>query len=74
MDKVLPDGTQPPFLTQAHLLKHEELLDNDLNIGNEEKVKKAQELIQNAVIGLIIVFLSYTVTNFVITNLLATTK
>lgn len=39
MDKVLPDGTQPPFLTQAHLLKHEELLDNDLNIGNEEKTR-----------------------------------
>ena len=41
--------------------------------GNEEKVKKAQELIKSAVIGLVIVFLSYVVTNFVLSNLLRST-
>ncbi|OGL64425.1 hypothetical protein A3B21_05040 [Candidatus Uhrbacteria bacterium RIFCSPLOWO2_01_FULL_47_24] len=38
--------------------------------GNEEKVKKAQELIKDATIGLIVVFLSYTITNFIVTRLL----
>lgn len=42
--------------------------------GNEEQVKKAQELIKSAIIGLAVVFISYAVTNFVITNLLETIK
>lgn len=42
--------------------------------GDSEQVKKAQELIRSAVIGLVVVFLSYAVTNFVITNLLSTTR
>lgn len=42
--------------------------------GNEEQVKKAQELIKSAVIGLVVVFLSYAVTNLVITNLVRTTQ
>lgn len=42
--------------------------------GDTEQVKKAQELIRSAVIGLVVVFLSYAVTNFVITNLLSTTR
>ena len=42
--------------------------------GDTEQVKKAQELIKSAVIGLVVVFLSYAVTNFVITNLLSTTR
>lgn len=41
--------------------------------GDAEQVKKAQELIKSAIIGLVVVFLSYAVTNFVITNLLSTT-
>ncbi len=42
--------------------------------GDAEQVKKAQELIRSAIFGLIVVFLSYAVTNFVITNLLSTTR
>ncbi|HEX9664391.1 MAG TPA: hypothetical protein VGA49_01065 [Patescibacteria group bacterium] len=34
--------------------------------GNEEKVKKAQTLLRNAVIGLIIISLAYAITAFVI--------
>ncbi len=37
--------------------------------GNEEQVKKAQELIQSAIIGMIIIFLSYVITNFVLVRL-----
>ena len=40
--------------------------------GNEETVKKAQEIIKSAVLGLAIVFLSYAVTNFVVKALVAT--
>lgn len=39
MEKVVPDGTQAPYLTQEHILKHEELLDVDLNIEKEEKLR-----------------------------------
>ncbi|MEK9152328.1 MAG: pilin [Patescibacteria group bacterium] len=34
--------------------------------GNEEQVEKAKTLIKNAVIGLVIMFLAYAITNFVI--------
>lgn len=37
--------------------------------GNTEQVTKAQDLIKSAVIGIAIVFLSYVLTNFVITRL-----
>ncbi|MDD4610731.1 MAG: pilin [Patescibacteria group bacterium] len=37
--------------------------------GDEEKVKKAQETIQKAVIGLIIIVSAYAITYFVFTNL-----
>lgn len=37
--------------------------------GNEEQVKKAQELIQSAIIGIVIVFMSYVITNFVLGRL-----
>lgn len=37
--------------------------------GNEEQVTKAQELIKSAIIGIIIVFLSYVITNFVLGRL-----
>ena len=39
MEKVVPDGTQAPYLTQQHVLKHEEILDVDLNIQPQEKLK-----------------------------------
>ena len=37
--------------------------------GSEEMIKKAQELIKSAIIGMIIVFLSYAVTQFVLSRL-----
>ncbi|HSD12701.1 MAG TPA: pilin [Patescibacteria group bacterium] len=37
--------------------------------GNEEKVKKAKAMITNAVIGMIIIFAAYAITNFVISSL-----
>lgn len=38
--------------------------------GKEEQVKKAIELIQNAAIGLVVIFLSYVVTNFILERVL----
>jgi len=37
--------------------------------GNEEQVTKAQDLIKSAIIGMIIIFLSYVITNFVLVRL-----
>lgn len=37
--------------------------------GDEEKVKKAKTTLQNAVIGLFIVFAAYTITYFIFTSL-----
>lgn len=42
--------------------------------GNEEQIKKAQELIKSAVIGVVIIFLSYVLTRFVIRNLIEATS
>lgn len=42
--------------------------------GNTEQVTKAQDLIKSAVIGIAIVFLSYVITNFVLTTLLKETN
>lgn len=38
--------------------------------GNADQVKKAKQLILNAVIGMIIIFAAYSITNFVLTNVL----
>lgn len=37
--------------------------------GNEEEIKKSKETIRNAVIGLLVVFISYIVVNFVVEQL-----
>lgn len=37
--------------------------------GNEEKIRKAKLVIQSAVIGLIIILSSYSITNFVVGSL-----
>lgn len=39
--------------------------------GNEEHIKKAKGLIEAAIIGMVIVFLAYTLTNFILGRLLA---
>lgn len=39
--------------------------------GSEEQIKKAQDLIKSAIIGLVIIGLSYVVTRFVLTQLIA---
>ncbi|MEK7139354.1 MAG: pilin [Patescibacteria group bacterium] len=36
--------------------------------GNEDEVKRAKDLIRNAIIGLIIVFAAYTIATFVVTQ------
>lgn len=41
--------------------------------GEDKKTKEAQQYIQNAVIGLIIILASFAISNFVITNLTAVT-
>ena len=41
--------------------------------GNEEHIKKAKEIIEAAILGLVIIFLAYTVTNFVLGRLLTGT-
>jgi hypothetical protein len=41
--------------------------------GKEEQVKKAKDLIEAAVIGVVIIFFAYTVTHFVLTNLISAT-
>ncbi len=40
--------------------------------GNEEGVKKAKIMIRNAVVGLVIITMSYVVTSYIITQLSAT--
>ncbi len=37
--------------------------------GNDEKVKQAKKMISNAVIGMVLIFAAYAITNFVITAL-----
>lgn len=37
--------------------------------GNEEKVKKAQTLLKNAIIGLIIITMAYAISNFVVSQI-----
>jgi hypothetical protein len=37
--------------------------------GNEDQVEKGKDVIKNAVIGIVIIFLAYTITNFVISKL-----
>ena len=47
MDKVLPDGTSPPFLTQGHILKHGELLENDIEIEKEERSRLLAHIVKD---------------------------
>jgi amino acid transporter len=42
--------------------------------GNEEQVKKAKKFLENAIIGLIIVILAYSITYFVIDQLVKISK
>ena len=42
--------------------------------GSEEKVSKGKKYITNAVIGLIIIFAAYAITNFVVTSVLSSTS
>jgi len=44
MSSILPDGTQPPELTQAHILKHEELLDADMEMKDAEKARLIEHI------------------------------
>ena len=37
MKEVLPNGTPAQFLSDAHVLRHEELLDYDIHIEDKEK-------------------------------------
>lgn len=39
MKTVLPEGTQPPFLTEAHVLRHGELIESDVHIEDEQKAR-----------------------------------
>lgn len=39
--------------------------------GEPDKVKKAKELIIDAVVGIVIIFAAYIITNFVVTSLIA---
>ena len=41
--------------------------------GNEDKVKKAKSIISNAVIGMVLIFAAYALTQFVLTNLINAT-
>ena len=41
--------------------------------GNEEKVEQAKKIITAAVIGLVIIFVSYALANFVVTQLITAT-
>ncbi len=42
--------------------------------GNEEKIGKAKQLITGAVIGMIIIFASYAITSFVVSNVITATQ
>ena len=42
--------------------------------GNEENVEKAQALIKNSIIGLILILLAYAITGFVITRIQSATS
>ncbi len=42
--------------------------------GNEEKIGKAKQLITSAIIGMIIIFASYAITSFVVTNVINATS
>ena len=44
MKELLPNGTQPPFLTEEHILKHEELLDADVYMGETEKLRLLEHI------------------------------
>ena len=39
MKEVLPSGTPAEFLSDAHILRHEELLNNDINIEDKDRLK-----------------------------------
>lgn len=41
--------------------------------GEEAKVKKAKEIMSNAVIGMVLIFAAYSISSFVITKLVAAT-
>lgn len=38
MKDVLPNGTEPPALLDIHIIRHQELLDSDVNMGDSEKL------------------------------------
>lgn len=44
MKTVLPNGTPITYLSPAHLLKHEELLDGDIHIGDSEKARLLEHI------------------------------
>lgn len=47
MKDVLPKGTQPPFLTEEHIMRHQELLDADIAIGDQERLRLSQHIKQD---------------------------
>ncbi len=44
MKEVLPDGTLPEYLNQAHILKHNELLESDIHIEETEKARLLEHI------------------------------
>ena len=44
MKEILPNGTQAPYLTAGHLLKHNEFLDGDIHIEDSEKVRLLEHI------------------------------
>lgn len=44
MNTILPQGTQAPYLTQEHVLKHQELLDTDTMIEDTERLRLLEHI------------------------------
>lgn len=44
MLKILPKGTEAPYLTDEHVLQHKQLLENDVSIGDAERLNLSQHI------------------------------
>lgn len=48
MEEILPEGTKPPNLTQAHVKKHEQLIDADMEMSDIQRTRLAEHIKKDA--------------------------
>ena len=47
METILPNGTQAPFLTEEHLLKHSELSDSDTEMSDQNRLRLNKHILKD---------------------------